>query len=204
MSATADETTSVVDDRRSRIHAAAIGEFSARGFAGTSMARIAEAAGMSRPALYQYFKNKDDIFASAFVALLEGCATQALAALHGDGTTAERLDGLLQRFEGDLWERLAASSHAAELLDRKYESDLHLAVEASMREFATGIVTGVADLAGLAPTDPRVAGWVELLRLAPRGYKTEAPTVDAYRQQLTDLAAVLATSIDAAGPASSA
>ena len=59
------------DAKRFVIHAAAISEFSARGFNRTSMSNIAEAAGMSRPALYQYFKNKGDIFGSAFVALLD-------------------------------------------------------------------------------------------------------------------------------------
>lgn len=56
--------------RRDAIHRVAIDQFAERGFAGTSMANIAEAAGMSRPALYQYFRDKDDIFQSAFVVLL--------------------------------------------------------------------------------------------------------------------------------------
>lgn len=188
---------SVVDERRARIHEAAIHEFSERGFAATSMARIADSAGMSRPALYQYFKNKDDIFASAFVALLQGCADRALAALNGAGSTAERLDGLLQGFEGDLWERLAASSHGAELISRKSETQLHAAVDEVMRPFFEGVVTGVAELAGLPRDDARVGAWIELLRLSPRGFKTEEPTVAVFRQRLTDLATMLAAAIDA-------
>ena len=190
-------TGSAVDERRARIHDAAIREFSERGFAGTSMGRIAESAGMSRPALYQYFKNKDDLFASAFVALLQGCADRALTALNGSGTTAQRLDGLLQGFEGDLWERLAASPHSAELISRKSETQLHAAVDEVMLRFFDGVVTGVADLASLPRDDGRVGAWIELLRLSPRGFKTEEPTVEVFRQRLTDLATMLAAAIDA-------
>ena len=45
------------------------------------MSHIAEQAGMSRPALYQYFQNKGDIFACAFAALVEQAGDRALAAL---------------------------------------------------------------------------------------------------------------------------
>lgn len=192
------EPTSVVDERRARIHEAAIHEFSERGFSATSMARIAETAGMSRPALYQYFKNKDDIFASAFVALMQGCTDRALAALAGEGTTAERLDGLLQRFEGDLWERMSASAHSADLVDRKSDTPLGAAVDEVMQAFGVGLTNGIAELAGVSPDDARVTGWVELLRLAPRGFKTEAPPVAVYRRRLSELASVLAVAIDGA------
>ena len=83
------------------------------------MANIADAAGMSRPALYQYFRNKSDIFASAFVALFDDHVDRALQALDDEGTTAERLDGFLQRFEGDLWEQMAASEHSEEIMSAK-------------------------------------------------------------------------------------
>ncbi len=59
--AVAAATHNTEQSKREAIHRAAIVEFAARGFSGTSMANIAEAAGMSRPALYQYFRNKGDI-----------------------------------------------------------------------------------------------------------------------------------------------
>jgi len=36
--------------------------FAEHGFRRTSMAMIAEAVGLSRPALYQYFDNREDVF----------------------------------------------------------------------------------------------------------------------------------------------
>jgi AcrR family transcriptional regulator len=49
---------------REPIIAAAAALFRERGFAGTSMQDIADAIGLSRPALYYHFKNKDEILAS--------------------------------------------------------------------------------------------------------------------------------------------
>ncbi|MEO1613491.1 MAG: helix-turn-helix domain-containing protein, partial [Pseudomonadota bacterium] len=51
-----------MSDRRARILESAVGVFGRYGFKRCSMEDIAEAAGMSRPALYQHFKNKTEIF----------------------------------------------------------------------------------------------------------------------------------------------
>ncbi len=69
------------DPKRAAISSAAIDVFSARGFAGTSMAHVVVEAESLRPALYHYFENKGDIFACAFTALVEDSADSALAAL---------------------------------------------------------------------------------------------------------------------------
>lgn len=107
------------DPKRAAISSAATDVFSARGVARTSMAHIAEEAGMSRPALYQYFENKGDIFACDFTALVEGSADSALAALENPGSVAEQLEGFLQDFSGAFWERTAASPYVNELLSAK-------------------------------------------------------------------------------------
>lgn len=46
------------------------------------MADLARAAGVSRPALYQYFDNRADLFRAAFQAVSEDATDGALAALH--------------------------------------------------------------------------------------------------------------------------
>lgn len=48
--------------KRDRILRAALGEFSKNGYAGASMVAIAKRAGVSKPTLYQYIGQKDDIF----------------------------------------------------------------------------------------------------------------------------------------------
>lgn len=180
------------DPRRSAIHAAAVREFSARGFAATSMAHIAASAGMSRPALYQYFDNKRDIFASAFTALVDDAADRALAALAAPGTWAERLDGFLQRFDGDLFEQMAASPHSLELLHAKYEHAADAWV-GGMQRLQTGLA---AQLRRTGAPKRRQAEWRELLELSPKGFKLDQPTVTVYRRRLATLARGVAADIE--------
>jgi AcrR family transcriptional regulator len=178
--------------RRDLIHAAAVREFSRRGFVATSMADIAEAAGMSRPALYQYFRNKGDVFGSAFAALIDDSVDRALGALRATVPLDEQLDGFLQRFDGDLWEQMAASPHSQELLDAKYAH----AAEASARALARLHRGLVAHLRGTGADRGRRDGWVELLELSPRGFKLDQPSVAVYRRRLRDLARSVAADIE--------
>ncbi len=180
------------------IHDAAIAEFSTHGIRGASMARIAEGAGVSRPALYQYFANKDEIFASAFVALFEGHVEQALAALHSDASVADRLDGFLQRFVGDLWERMAASQHADEIETAK-TGDVAGAIGELLLDLWSALATALAELAPgrSAAIVAQRAGWNDLLQLGPKGLRADQPSIDVYRQRLRSLAETVAADIEA-------
>lgn len=188
----------LVAERRRQIHDAAIEQFVRRGIAGTSMANIADAAGMSRPALYQYFDNKTDIFASAFVALFETHIDLALAALDQPADTATRLDGFLQRFEGDLWQLRAGSPHSDEILRAK-----HTQLAESVEQVVSRLWDGLADfLASAAPgrsstAVERRATWLDVLRFSPRGLAFDGPSVEAYRRRLTTLARGVASDIEA-------
>ena len=52
------------DARREQLLEASIGCFAAHGYKGTSTARLARAAQISEPILYQHFKSKQDLFVS--------------------------------------------------------------------------------------------------------------------------------------------
>src|SRR5215207_8771454 len=66
----------------SQIIAEATRLFAERGFSGTSLKDIADATGLTRPALYHYVKNKDEILAKLVSELAEGPA-RALRAIRG-------------------------------------------------------------------------------------------------------------------------
>lgn len=51
-------------ERRTRLLGSAAQEFASVGFEGASLGRIAESAGMSKPALYYYFEDKADLYAT--------------------------------------------------------------------------------------------------------------------------------------------
>ena len=67
---------------------AALEEFSAQGFDGVSMTAIAKRAGVSKPTLYQYFGDKDGLFANV---LQEGCDHIMTPLSAPDGSLVDRL-----------------------------------------------------------------------------------------------------------------
>ena len=188
------------DPKRALIASAAIDVFSARGFSRTSMAHIAEQASMSRPALYQYFQNKGDIFACAFAALVEQAADRALTALEEPGTIAEQLDGFLQNFDGAFWERTAASPYGEELLSATSEY-APKAVGIEMKRIRRGLdqyLRKTGDRLRSTASRAQRKGWIDILEFAPRGFKLDRPSITVYRLRLTALADSVASSIEKA------
>ena len=175
-------TTTEREARIERIVAAAIPVFAAKGFKGTSMADIAAAAGVSRPALYQYFENRADVFRAGFGRLLETGTDSALAELHDADDVAAALDGFVQRMLGDAYEQLFATPHGDELMEAKYEFAADVAAAATtraldgLRAFLTEHSTG----------DPTAV--MELLTMSPMGLKQDKPKPAAYRRRLSSLA----------------
>lgn len=171
----------------------------ARGFAATSMVHIAEAAGVSRPALYQYFADKDDVFASAFASVFEERVDAALAALSVDGSTATTLDAVLQRYEGDLWELTSASPHNEELIAAK-SGAVVVAVHLEIDRLWSAVAAWLARRhpGSSAARQRRRAGWMDVLRWSPGGMRSDHPSVEAYRTRLSALASSVAADIDAA------
>ncbi|MEM8619277.1 MAG: helix-turn-helix domain-containing protein [Actinomycetota bacterium] len=174
--------------RNARVEAirrAAIPVFAAKGYRGTSMADLAQAAGVSRPALYQYFSDRADLFRAAFGALLEDQADSAIAALAGDADLIDHLDGYLQRSIGDGWEALAATPHGDELMEAKHEFAADVAEESTRR--AQHALR--AFLRRRTDSDMQAINTaLELLTLSPVGLKSDHPSSAVYRRRLRALA----------------
>lgn len=185
------------DARRAAIRAAAIEQFLARGYSATSMANIAEAAGVSRPAVYQYFSDKDDVFASAFTLVFERHVEAALDALTDGPTLGASLDGMLQRYDGDMWEMVASSPHYDEIVAAKSPT-VATAIHAVLDRFWAAVGEWLAEQHPGAGDDrtERRAGWLDLLRWSPQGMRFDRPPVDRFRRRLTALAQTVAADID--------
>jgi AcrR family transcriptional regulator len=118
--------------KREQILGAALACFTRYGYRRTSMETIAQAAGVSRPALYQHFAGKEHVFRAVVAWLLESALTQAELAHRADGTPADRLYGVLaaklelvvgnagQEFRGELLAEAAsiASDEVASFQER--------------------------------------------------------------------------------------
>ncbi len=197
MTAPSAAATGTDANRAHRIDAirrAAIPVFASQGYRGTSMADVAEAAGVSRPALYRYFEDRADLFSAAFGALLDDQADASIAALDADGSLAQRLDGYLQRSIGDGWALLAATAHGDELMEAKHEFAEDVAQAATRR--AQRAVRGFLRSHTNAP--PRTINEaLDLLTLAPTGLKSDRPSIAVFRRRLTALAAAAAALLTA-------
>ncbi len=97
------------------------------------MANIAADAGVSRPALYQYFTDRSDLFGAAFRLLLEEWTDAALEALDAPAPLADQLDGYLQRLSGDAYASLATTEFGEELMEARYQFAVDAAANAIKR-----------------------------------------------------------------------
>lgn len=140
-------------DKRAIILEAAFKVFLAYGFRRTTMADIADAAGISRPALYLEFKNKADIYRAGFLAMLDRTFRSVDAALEGEGPLCQRLIAALDAGVVAPLRRLQQSPHGAELFEVKQEiagdlgQDWNTVLEQSLRRALTGaLAKGEIDL----------------------------------------------------------
>ncbi|MFW8594787.1 TetR/AcrR family transcriptional regulator [Cribrihabitans neustonicus] len=114
-----------IDSKQQAILTSAWAAFSAYGFRKTSMDDIAKGAGVSRPALYLHFKNKEAIF-RALVQVYYGAAlADVRAALAGEGTLVERLEAAFAAQGGEAMEAMLSSPHGLEL----FEAGMSVAAE---------------------------------------------------------------------------
>ncbi|MEL6792199.1 MAG: helix-turn-helix domain-containing protein [Pseudomonadota bacterium] len=132
-----------MSDRRARILESAVGVFGRYGFKRCSMEDIAEAAGMSRPALYQHFKNKTEIFrAGSEWAQNSAVDAAAVIAAAPAMTLAERLGAMLMAYKGPAWRVIATTPHGEEMLGLNAtlaEDVTELAIARAVEVFAEAI-----------------------------------------------------------------
>jgi len=187
------------DDKRATIRAAAIEVFAEQGFAATSMAKIAERASMSRPALYLYFSNKEDVFRSTLDDAFATAIDSALAELDKPGRVVDQLDGFLQRYHGDLKALVLATPHGDELLAIKAQHGADIAAAARKRA-SKGLGHFLATVARTGQTTGNAQGeqwlhWRELLETAPMGFMTDGPSLAVFRRRLRTLAEAVAAGL---------
>jgi TetR/AcrR family transcriptional regulator len=81
--------------KQDRIVTAALDAFGRYGYRRTSMDLIAQVAGVSRPAVYQHFKGKEDVFRAVGKSVVHRVLTETETASRSDGPVADRLYAVL-------------------------------------------------------------------------------------------------------------
>jgi len=141
---------------------AARSAFLAKNYAEVTMDEIAEAAGVTKGALYHHFRSKEALYLEMMHAYLQGMRELFRAALGELGTTKERLRRLTQSFlnlppeQRDLMKLVRRDINIfrdplREQLVRAYQATLPQPIEALVRE---GIDEGQ-----LSPADARLLSW---------------------------------------------
>lgn len=106
-------------DRRRAILQAAFKIFVSYGFKRTTMADIADEAGISRPALYLQFKNKGDIFRAGFEMFVEELLGTMQAILAEPGYLPERVSNAVIAGLVTPFREFVNTPHGEELFDAK-------------------------------------------------------------------------------------
>lgn len=184
------------DTKKLAILDAAVSAFSGYGFRKTSMDDIARGAGMSRPAVYIHFRNKEDILRSLVQFYYDEAADGVRQALSGEGTVAMRLHKAFMAQTGRMSDILLKSPHGMELLESSSSEagDLVDEGEAVLRSIyadwlASEMSQGRVDL---LKSPDHVAG---TLTAALKGLKQPGTELDDYRARLETLAVMVSSGL---------
>ena len=185
--------------KRDAVYDAASVVFAQYGFRRTTMNDIAKSAGISRPALYLMFENKEDLFQGLAAHRLDQAINSALSVLQGSGKIADRFLESLLVFEQIFYEPIADSPHGSELMDislslaseimTKKLARFHAALTKSLSEAETrGQIT-------FARTPMKPRAFVELLFTALNGVKKRALNTAEFRKLVRQLTEIFLLSI---------
>lgn len=179
------------DVRRQAILDAAMSQFSQYGYKKTSMEDIASAAGISRPSLYSYFENKEEIFRSLSQLLNEQAFDNARSALdtsRNKTPIGQRIEHALIAFSVSLYRLLDESPHGAELMDEssRLGGDIAQTFYSAFEELLANEIDQAADVGELNLDAAGVssAEAAETVRLSVVGLKRGAGDSKSYQKRV--------------------
>ncbi len=178
---------------------AAADVFAQYGFRRTTMNDIAQAAGISRPALYLMFDNKEHLFHELAAYRINLALKEAKAVLAGGDPVTQRFINALMVFEKVYTEPVANSPHGEELID----VNMSLAADVMTKGYSSLVTTLAkvlkdADSAGevsFENTPMSHKAFVELLLSSMKGIKKMAGSKEEYRKQTEQVAQIFLAKI---------
>lgn len=183
--------TDAIADKQDAILGAAFHTFAAYGFRRTTMDDIAQAAGMSRTALYLHFKNKDDIFRSLAIRYFDEAVRDMTVALNTPGKSpAEALMASFIAKDGKFMEAVLGTPHGRELLEAGISLSAEIAEEGEAR-MARALAAFFARH-GLVPGFGTPEEMAETLKASLKGLKLSATSLAGYRAAQARLAQLFA------------
>jgi len=193
-------TAPILDPRHKAILAAAFDVFRLYGYRRTAMEDIAKAANMSRAALYQHYRNKEDIFRSLAQYYFDSAAAAVAQVLAQDLPPDETLAAAFAAQNGEIVAALLTSPHGAEFMDTKTHNSADIAMAGEARLCALyadwlerGAKTGRITLTDMgSPAD-----LAQTILAALHGLKTGSPDYACYIAGQTRLAQLFGRALKA-------
>ncbi len=178
------------DDRRTRVREAALEVFLRHGYRKVTMDDIAQGAGISRPALYLVFPNKEAVFREVVRVGLDDLVERIEQGLTALTTPAEQLGYVFDVSLVDSFDLVARAPAAAELLHASFDfvADLFEHHEQRMTAIITQVLREAVD--DPDALDPSAEARARVVRAATHGCKAAAHDVDDLRRLVADLVAM--------------
>lgn len=177
-------------DRRATVLDAAIGVFSRYGYRRTTMADLAAAGGVSRPALYLLFPNKEAIFRELAERLSVAALADVRKALDQPGGAADVIRRAILARDLAMFRLLASSPHCAEVLadSSTLTADIHAAAERRFAEILAAWLRARGD------TEARTTA--AMIAAAATGFKHSSGDEASYVANVTCFAALVGAMLD--------
>ncbi len=193
------QITARAEAKKVGVHQVALEVFAQYGFRRTTMNDIAQAAGISRPALYLMFENKEHLFHELAVYLLDLALERARTALASDGVFEERFTEALLVYLKTYYEPVITSPHGEELMD----TNLSLAADVMMDGYGKLVNTLTKEVkeaekqgaVSFADTSLKPKPFVELLLASVNGLKKKAKSAADFRKRSKQLVEIFLRAI---------
>ena len=184
------------DPRLAAILNSAFQAFAAYGFRKTSMDDIAKGAGMSRPAVYLHFKNKEAIVRALTHHYYSQKVALVAQALQGDGSVPQVLDRAIQA-QSEGMAAILASPHGLEMLDATKSMSTDI-VEQGEGELTALYADWLRreDAAGRVHLPVGADETARTITAALKGIKMTAPGAEEFEQRIAQLAALLGAGLE--------
>lgn len=189
--------TDLIDDTRQKaILTSAFQAFSAYGFRKTSMDDIARGAGMSRPAVYLHYKNKEAIVRKLTELHYVEKTASVADALNGEGTVSQILEKAINA-QIDGMAAILASPHGLEMLDttKSMSIDIVEQGEAELTDlFANWLNREHAD--GRVRLLEEAYETAKTITATLKGIKMTASSADEFEKRTAQLAALIGAGLE--------
>jgi AcrR family transcriptional regulator len=180
-------------EREQQVIEAAYNVFFRYGYGRTTMADLASAAKLSRPALYLVYPGKAEVFQAVVEWIAETTLAAIQESLQEEWPLDKKLVHALELAIVKTYDAIKANPDADDLLSLKHEVPALEASYAKLQAYLGELIADAVERSGFGVAPQEVA---RTLLSAMRGFKVVANDADDLRQLMTTQVALVAAALD--------